>query len=79
MTENTARLSTALADRYRIERHLIGRTGYYERGDDGVIVNGPYVDNSYKWAGGGFLSTPEDLLRIGCEREPVTSLASPWV
>ncbi len=22
MTENTARLSTALADRYRIERHL---------------------------------------------------------
>ena len=43
---------------------IIGRTGYYERRDDGVIVNGPYVDNSYKWAGGGFLSTPEDLLKF---------------
>jgi CubicO group peptidase (beta-lactamase class C family) len=27
--------------------------------------NAPYVDNSYKWAGGGFLSTPEDLVRFG--------------
>ena len=26
------------------------------------VVNAPFVDNSYKWAGGGFLSTPEDLL-----------------
>ena len=41
---------------------IIGRTGYYQREDDEVIVNAPYVDNSYKWAGGGFLSTPEDLL-----------------
>ncbi|MEO8139962.1 MAG: serine hydrolase domain-containing protein [Gemmatimonadota bacterium] len=27
--------------------------------------NAPYVDNSYKWAGGGFLSTAEDLARMG--------------
>lgn len=27
--------------------------------------NAPYVDNSYKWAGGGFLSTAEDLARFG--------------
>lgn len=27
--------------------------------------NAPYVDNSYKWAGGGFLSTAEDLVRLG--------------
>lgn len=27
--------------------------------------NAPYVDNSYKWAGGGFLSTAEDLVRMG--------------
>jgi serine beta-lactamase-like protein LACTB, mitochondrial len=27
--------------------------------------NAPYVDNSYKWAGGGFLSTAEDLARLG--------------
>jgi CubicO group peptidase (beta-lactamase class C family) len=25
----------------------------------------PFVDNSYKWAGGGFISTAEDLLRFG--------------
>ncbi|MDP3070463.1 MAG: serine hydrolase domain-containing protein [Opitutaceae bacterium] len=25
----------------------------------------PAVDNSYKWAGGGYLSTPEDLVRFG--------------
>jgi serine beta-lactamase-like protein LACTB, mitochondrial len=29
------------------------------------ILNAPYVDNSYKWAGGGFLSTTEDLVKFG--------------
>lgn len=43
---------------------IFGRTGFYVRNDDRQIVNAPYVDNSYKWAGGGFLSTPEDLLRF---------------
>lgn len=38
------------------------RTRFYERTGDGRIVNASYVDNSYKWAGGGFLSTPPDLL-----------------
>lgn len=38
------------------------RTRFYVRDDDGQVVNAPYVDNSYKWAGGGFISTPEDLL-----------------
>lgn len=28
-------------------------------------VNAMYVDNSYKWAGGGFLSSSEDLVRFG--------------
>jgi serine beta-lactamase-like protein LACTB len=41
------------------------RTRFYERGSDRAVVNAPYVDNSYKWAGGGFLSTPEDLVRFG--------------
>jgi CubicO group peptidase (beta-lactamase class C family) len=40
------------------------RTEFYEE-EDGDIVNAPYVDNSYKWAGGGYLSTPEDLVRFG--------------
>lgn len=43
---------------------ILGRTGFYERTGDGALINAPYVDNSYKWAGGGFLSTPEDLLRF---------------
>ena len=37
------------------------RGRYYERTDSGV-ENSPMVDNSYKWAGGGFLSTSEDLI-----------------
>ena len=39
-----------------------GRTSYYVRDDAGRVVNAPWVNNSYKWAGGGFLSTTEDVL-----------------
>ena len=41
------------------------RSRFYEREKDGITENAPYVDNSYKWAGGGFLSTSEDLVRFG--------------
>jgi CubicO group peptidase (beta-lactamase class C family) len=42
------------------------RSHFYTRADSGNgIVNAPFVDNSYKWAGGGFLSTAEDLARVG--------------
>lgn len=46
------------------------RARFYTRADTaggqpgdggGGIINAPWVDNSYKWAGGGFLSTTEDL------------------
>ncbi|HEX3233431.1 MAG TPA: serine hydrolase domain-containing protein [Gemmatimonadales bacterium] len=38
------------------------RARFYTRSDSvGPVLNAPYVDNSYKWAGGGFLSTTEDL------------------
>ena len=39
-----------------------GRARFYTRDDAGAIVNAGFVDNSYKWAGGGFLSTAEDLV-----------------
>ena len=40
-----------------------GRSRFYTRDDKtGRVENAPYVDNSYKWAGGGFLSTAEDLV-----------------
>src|SRR5439155_18153385 len=41
------------------------RTRFYERGADGGFVLAPPVDNSYKWAGGGFVSTAEDLVKFG--------------
>lgn len=41
------------------------RTRYYVKDDEGRIRNAPYVDNSYKWAGGGFISTPIDVVRFG--------------
>jgi CubicO group peptidase (beta-lactamase class C family) len=41
------------------------RTRFYERTRAGGVLHAPYVDNSYKWAGGGFLSTAEDLVRFG--------------
>lgn len=43
---------------------IAGRTRYYDR-KGARWVNAPAVDNSYKWAGGGFLSTPSDLVTFG--------------
>ncbi len=42
------------------------RSRFYTRPDSvGAVVNAPFVDNSYKWASGGFLSTAEDLAQFG--------------
>ncbi|MDH3456812.1 MAG: beta-lactamase family protein [Gemmatimonadota bacterium] len=41
------------------------RTRFYQLNDAQVIEEAPFVDNSYKWASGGFLSTPNDLVRFG--------------
>lgn len=38
------------------------RASFYELSDEGEVLNAPYVDNSYKWAGGGFISNTEDLI-----------------
>ena len=38
------------------------RTSFYELKND-KLVNAVYVDNSNKWAGGGFLSAPIDLVK----------------
>lgn len=45
-------------------RVVPGRASFYEI-RDGDAVPAPFTDNSYKWAGGGLLSTPEDLVRFG--------------
>lgn len=41
------------------------RSRFYNHAKDKPLQNAPYVDNSYKWAGGGFLSSTEDLVRFG--------------
>jgi CubicO group peptidase (beta-lactamase class C family) len=43
---------------------IIYRAGFYST-DKGKDINASYVDNSYKWAGGGFLSTSDDLVKFG--------------
>ena len=40
------------------------RSRYYEL-EDGRLSNSRWVNNSNKWAGGGFLSTSDDLVRFG--------------
>ncbi|MGD8700157.1 MAG: serine hydrolase domain-containing protein, partial [Gemmatimonadales bacterium] len=41
------------------------RTRFYARTRAGTVLNADYVDSSYKWAGGGFLSNTADLVRFG--------------
>ena len=65
MEENVFRrlgMRNTIADHYyNIIQH---RTRFYVH-DNNKLINAPFVDNSYKWAGGGFLSTAEDLVRFG--------------
>jgi len=42
-------------------------TKFYQRNDEGDVELAPEVDNSYKWAGGGFVSTSEDLVKFANE------------
>ena len=49
-----------------VDSIIPGRARWYTRsGRGGGIVNAGFADNSYKWAGGGFLSTTEDLAHFG--------------
>ena len=40
-------------------------TKFYIPNNNGGNDEAPFVDNSYKWAGGGFVGTTEDLIRFG--------------
>ena len=46
-------------------KELVPNRGRYYLRINGKIYNEPEVDNSYKWASGGFLSTTDDLARFG--------------
>lgn len=47
------------------QKVITNRTRFYNVDSKGDITNAPYVDNSYKWAGGGFLANAEDLNIFG--------------
>ncbi len=47
-----------------IDEIIMNRGRYYLR-QDNTYFNEQEVNNSYKWAGGGFLSTTDDLVRFG--------------
>ena len=44
---------------------IVHRTSFYGLDGNHHVINAPAVDNSYKWAGGGFLSTTTDLVKFG--------------
>lgn len=44
---------------------IVNRTSFYQFDSLNNIINAPYVDNSYKWASGGFISTTTDLIKFG--------------
>jgi CubicO group peptidase (beta-lactamase class C family) len=46
-------------------RAIPQRTRFYKAKEGGGFALEQDVDNSYKWASGGFLSTPEDMVRFG--------------
>ncbi len=56
------RMEMTCAD--RADSLLIHRTAFYSKSKKEIRISSP-VNNSYKWAGGGFLSTTTDLLKFG--------------
>ena len=60
-----------------VEAELPQRTAFYQMLRGKPIPAVP-VDNSYKWAGGGFLSTPSDLVRFqfGVEADGLLTAAA---
>ncbi len=54
-----------LATSFDVPSRIVAHRGKgYIRDEKGILVNAPYEDVSYKYAGGGILSTPEDLLKL---------------
>ncbi len=44
---------------------ISNRASFYSLENKTEIINAPYIDYSISWGGGGFISTPEDLVRFG--------------
>jgi CubicO group peptidase (beta-lactamase class C family) len=55
-------METTCAD--KADSLLMNKVIFYSKSKNKIKIS-PEVDNSYKWAGGGFLSTSADLLKFG--------------
>jgi CubicO group peptidase (beta-lactamase class C family) len=54
--------STGLDD---VRRIFPGRARFYVKDKNGAVQNGLQIDNSFKWAGAGMLSSTHDLAKFG--------------
>ncbi len=59
---NRLEMTETVAEKVGEDIHNL--TKFYVR-NGAEIVKAPYVDNSYKWAGGGFVGTSVDLCKFG--------------
>lgn len=65
-TDSIIPMRTAFYERTGAEpSYRIRQSSWGDGTTRGVLLNGPYSDNSNKRAGGGLLTTPEDLVRFG--------------
>lgn len=60
---NPLKMQSSSADDNR--KIVPNRTRFYSLDENKSLINAPYIDGSETWAGGGFLSTSEDLVRFG--------------
>jgi len=63
--EDIIPLRTRYYERTGGERTYRIRQSSWGNGERGVLLNAPYSDNSNKFPSGGYLTTPEDLVRFG--------------
>ncbi|GAB2781467.1 serine hydrolase domain-containing protein [Rhabdobacter roseus] len=55
-----------LTSSFDVPARLVPHRGKgYVRAANGILINAPYEDVSYKYAGGGIISTAEDMVKLG--------------
>lgn len=60
---NPLKMNSIIAD--HTDSLISHRASFYSYSDSGEIINSKFVDISNKWAGGGFISNAEDLVKFG--------------
>ncbi|QJW89620.1 beta-lactamase family protein [Spirosoma taeanense] len=65
MKKNVWQPAGMLSTCFDVPARIISNRGKgYVKDSNGTLINAPYEDVSYKYAGGGILSTPEDMLKL---------------